>query len=482
MLGRDARIDDADGDAAPVDTRLVSTAGLLEAEERAARVGRRLLELLGRQHNESLADAGIAPASKVNDYSVALNGYSALMTKAQADAIRLQKGVVRVMEDELQQPTTEILERHVPRPQAGRWCVPDGVSTAAVSPSASSIRVSGPSIRASPTSVSRRRSVSRLGSRASSGTRQHNPNDKPFTCNNKLIGARQMLHTYRELIGAEDYEFDSARARMAMARTLPPPPRATRMSPRRPSGIPRGNVTGIAPRAHIVAYKGLGDLGGFTSDLTEAIDQAVADGVDVINYSIGGGASLTGSDDIAFLFAANANVWVATSAGNSGNGAGTIGGPANLPWVTTVGANTQTRSFQGTVVLRNGARFTGVSITHGVSMRQVVDAQFHATGPTPDLCVPGTLSPSVAGKIVLCRRGVIGRVEKSQAVMLAGGKGMILYENDDKGDLMSDSHWVPTVHVDNTPGLAIKAYIANTFGPTAGSRPASSGPHRGHRR
>ena len=62
---------------------------------------------------------------------------------------------------------------------------------------------------------------------------------------------------------------------------------------------------------------------------------------------------------------------------------------------------------------------------------------------------------------------MIGRVEKSEAVMLAGGKGMILYENDDKGDLMSDSHWVPTVHVDNTPGLAIKSYIASTFGPTA---------------
>ena len=71
----------------------------------------------------------------------------------------------------------------------------------------------------------------------------------------------------------------------------------------------------------IIAYKGLGNLGGFTSDLAAAIDQAVADGVDVINYSIGGGASLTGADDIAFLFAADAGVFVATSAGNSGPGA-----------------------------------------------------------------------------------------------------------------------------------------------------------------
>lgn len=67
-----------------------------------------------------------------------------------------------------------------------------------------------------------------------------------------------------------------------------------------------GEISGIAPRARVIAYKGLGTLGGFTSDLAAAIDQAVSDGVDVINYSIGGGGSVpVGADDIAFLFAAS---------------------------------------------------------------------------------------------------------------------------------------------------------------------------------
>ena len=44
----------------------------------------------------------------------------------------------------------------------------------------------------------------------------------------------------------------------------------------------------------------------------------MADGVDVINSSVGGGASLTGPDDIAYLFAADAGVFVATSNGNQG--------------------------------------------------------------------------------------------------------------------------------------------------------------------
>ena len=42
------------------------------------------------------------------------------------------------------------------------------------------------------------------------GNTAHNPNDAPFTCNNKLLGARQMMDTYRALIGAEPDEFNSA--------------------------------------------------------------------------------------------------------------------------------------------------------------------------------------------------------------------------------------------------------------------------------
>jgi subtilisin family serine protease len=424
------------------------------------------------QHNESLADAGVSTAEKINDYSVALNGYSAVMTKAQADAIRMQKGVVRVMEDKLQQPTTDSSGAFLGLTQPG------GAYASGINGTGVTVGVIDTGIWPEHPSFSGAGFPAPVGLNGpipcEFGNTAHNPNDAPFTCNNKLVGARQMLDTYRALIGAEDFEFDSARDDNGHGTHTSSTAAGNANVPAQTFGIPRGNITGIAPRAHVIMYKGLGTQGGFTSDLTAAIDQAVDDGVDVINYSIGGGASVTGSDDIAFLFAANAGVFVATSAGNSGNGAGTIGGPANLPWVTTVGANTQTRSFQGTVVLKNGAQYKGVSMTESLGKGGflpqnylLADAATNASGPTPDLCVSGTLLPTVKDKIVLCRRGGNARVDKSLAVMLAGGAGMILYENDDKGDLMSDPHFVPTVHVDNTPGLAIKNYINTARGPAA---------------
>ena len=273
-----------------------------------------------------------------------------------------------------------------------------------------------------------------------------------------------MLDTYRALIGADPDEYDSARDDDGHGTHTASTAAGNAGVAASMYGIPRGEISGIAPRAQVIAYKGLGNLGGFTSDLAAAIDQAVADGVDVINYSVGGGAAGPGADEIAFLFAANAGVFVATSAGNSGPGAATVGNPGTMPWMTTVGASTQSRFFQATVVLGDGSMYTGASITAGTASAELVDAEF-AGG---DLCAPGSLDSNiVAGNIVLCRRGTYDRAAKSLAVFQAGGAGMIMYNNSDVDNLFSDTHWVPSVQVDQTPGLAIKAYIASAAVPTA---------------
>ena len=429
----------------------------------------RYQNFLKNSHAASLKAAGASETQKVNEYTIALNGYSALLTADQAKEIENQAGVSMVMKDELRQATTDSSPRFLGLTGPGGAYaagytgegVVVGVIDTGIWPEHPSFADNGSYATPSILPLDEtEHSACEFGNTA------HNLDDAPFTCNNKLLGARQMLDTYRALIGADPDEFDSARDDNGHGTHTASTAAGNSGVSASIFGIPRGKISGIAPRAQVIAYKGLGNLGGFTSDLAAAIDQAVADGVDVINYSIGGGASVpTGADDIAFLFAANAGVFTATSAGNSGPGANTIGSPGNAPWITTVGASTQNRFFKGRIWLTGGGIYSGASITEGTHGRlPLVDAEF-AGG---DLCISGTLDPAVvAGKIVLCRRGANARADKSLAVYLAGGAGMIMYNNTNDDNLFTDSHWVPSVHVNNTDGLAIKTYIANKRRPTA---------------
>ncbi|MCB0083311.1 MAG: S8 family serine peptidase, partial [Caldilineaceae bacterium] len=422
-------------------------------------------KFLESTHTSTLESAGVQSNAKLHDYVYAANGFAAQLTLAQVDEVSKQNGVVRIMHDELRQAQTDSSPAFLGLTDPGGiWLkgytgegVIVGIIDSGIWPEHPSFADDG-SYRPLGITLDDSRPTCEFGNTA------HNSNDVPFACNNKLIGARQMLDTYRALIGADPAEYDSARDDNGHGTHTASTAAGNANVAASIYGIPRGNVSGIAPRARIIAYKGLGDLGGFTSDLASAIDQAVADGVDVINYSIGGGASAPGGDEIAFLFADAAGVFIATSAGNSGSAPSTLGNPGTMPWLTTVGASTQSRFFQGTVVLGNGATYSGASITPGVGEAPLVDAEF-AGG---DLCIPGTLDPSkVTGAIVLCRRGSIARADKSLAVAVAGGVGMIMYENTDDNNLFTDTHWVPSVHIDQTPGLAIKAYIAADANPTA---------------
>ena len=236
-----------------------------------------------------------------------------------------------------------------------------------------------------------------------------------------------------------------------------------------------GAISGTAPEAKIAAYKvcfsdtdeATGDCS--TADSVAAIDQAVADGVDVINYSISGSQdTVVDAVEVAFLNAALGGIFVAASAGNDGTTA-SVAHPS--PWLTTVAASNDAR-HEGTVVLGNGASYKGASnnYTPVPSAPLVLSTAIGLPAATADdvrLCGPGTLDPAgAAGKIVVCDRGVFDRVAKSAEVERAGGVGMVL-ANTAPNSLDADLHSVPTVHVDEVAGAAIKAYIASTASPTA---------------
>ena len=72
-----------------------------------------------------------------------------------------------------------------------------------------------------------------------------------------------------------------------------------------------------------------------------------------------------------------------------------------------------------------------------------------------------TLDPAlVAGKIVMCTRGGNDRVDKSLAVKNAGGIGMVLIDPSPNSQT-ADFHSVPSIHLNNVSGAAVKAYIAS---------------------
>jgi len=238
-------------------------------------------------------------------------------------------------------------------------------------------------------------------------------------------------------------------------------------------GTSYGRISGMAPRARIAMYKvcwARPPEGGCSGvDMIAAIDQAVADGVDVINFSISGtGTNFLDAVEVAFLFATDAGVFVAASSGNTGPGAGTTNHPS--PWLTTVAASTHDRGTSATVTLGNGTVIAGVSIGVGAGPAPLVySSNVGLAGANANevrLCFVGTLDPAlVAGKIVLCDRGVNARIDKSLAVQTAGGVGVVL-ANTSANSLNADLHVIPTVHIDHVSGVAARAY-AQTAGATA---------------
>ena len=290
-------------------------------------------------------------------------------------------------------------------------------------------------------------------------------------CNQKLIGAQYYNAGYGGNAGIDTdrpWEFNSPRDYNGHGTHTASTAGGNGGVPAEVGGIPLGSISGMAPRARIAAYKALwsnedgSQSSGFTVDLVAAIDQAVADGVDVINYSISGSTTtFDNSVSIAFLFATRAGVFVACSAGNNGPGASTVA--HNSPWQTTVAAGTHDRYYAGSVTLGDGSVYYGASI----DARGAGPANLVYAGDAGDtLCAIGSLDPAVVtGKIVVCDRGIYARVDKSYAVMEAGGIGMVL-ANVSPSSINADLHYVPSVHVDHVAGAAIRAY-AQTTGATA---------------
>ena len=453
----------------------------------------RYASFLSERHGRAVGAVG---GTKLYDYLYTYNGFAAKLTQAQAEKLAGEAGVVSVVPDEIQtvdtSSTPHFLGLDAP---GGLWDQLGGVGRAG-----DGIVIGIIDSGIWPESLSFSDRVDRrTGQPSSSPGARHAYHRIPgwhgrcipgeawnaSLCNQKLIGARYFNASWGGDAGINaerPWEFNSARDYNGHGTHTSSTAGGNSRVPTTGPAAVLGPISGMAPRARVAMYKALwstedaSTASGSTSDLVAAIDMAVHDGVDVINYSISGTTTnFRDPAEIAFLYAANAGVFVAASAGNSGPASSTVAHPS--PWITTVAAGTHNRSGNGSVTLGNGATYLGASLASKVGPAPFIDstaAGLPGADPTAvALCYAaidngGTpvLDPAkVAGKIVLCDRGVTARVNKSLAVQEAGGVGMVLV-NTSVSSLNADFHFVPTVHLQSTDYAAVHAYAA-TAGATA---------------
>lgn len=298
------------------------------------------------------------------------------------------------------------------------------------------------------------------------------------------------------------------------------------------SGAGRRPVTleGVAPRAYIGDYK-VFSPGAYTDNIIAAIEEATADGMNVLNMSFG----LANSDGTEpFLFSATAEdeaiqnaiaagVVVTVSAGNAGQDGGgnpnpdSISSTANVPEVISVGASTNAHagiaaSELAEVAMTSGHTAPPAEITHIIGAQgEHTNASGDPTGPpfpttafsapfsdldqvdgtgTGLACSPLGAAISFTGQVVLVQRGTCSFSAKVQNVQNRGAIGVVIYNKPDGTDggdqiLIPDigSTTIPAIFIGRTDGLSLKTFLdANggnppssqgTFGPAPDGTPAA---------
>lgn len=426
-----------------------------------------------------------------HEYFYAFNGVSLNLTKKQAAAIQDLPEVKSISQERFYTITTDIGPQWIGADQVWEGLAPDtppnkgegmviGVIDTGINPSHPSFQTVSESGTANQYSHS-------------------NPKGRFFglcsgsTCNNKLIGIYDF--TDEDTGGIDSVGHGSHVAGIA----------AGNVYSVNHLGI-EFTVSGVAPRANIISYKACffseEAAGGSCSSsaLLSAIDQATADLVDVVNYSIGSKTPCSPWGDLdnngsfcgefgigraaaAMLNARSAGVTFVVSAGNSGPGKSTIGYPAVAPWVITAANSSHSRQLQSSVINFTGGLssledLVGVSATGGIGPLKIVHAKDYGNAlcgqgepelksqcsGTGDDVLTGQTNPFSAntfnGEIVVCDRGSYGRIEKGFNVLQAGAGGYILANTTGQQEsIVADNHCLPATHLGNNDGSKLRNWL-----------------------
>lgn len=272
--------------------------------------------------------------------------------------------------------------------------------------------------------------------------------------NNKIIVARSYENIYQETVpdSALDTNGHGTATAMCAAGVTNSGPYAT--------------ITGVAPKAWIGDYKIVpGNSGNADTDvILKALDDALADGMDVINLSFGSPYQFPdGPDELPAEAAdrlAQYGVIMVVAAGNNGPNLNTMGDFASLASVITAGAMQSDRQFLGSVAAA-GTTYQAFP-SDGPAPAPLTSTVFDVStvDPTGLLCSP-LPAGAAAGQIAFVLRGTCTFQQKVTDAQAGGAIAVILYNNvpGSPGSFTIGGANVPTVMLSNADGLTLQAAV-----------------------
>jgi minor extracellular serine protease Vpr len=192
-------------------------------------------------------------------------------------------------------------------------------------------------------------------------------------------------------------------------------------------GVSIDDMSGIAPGAWLGNYNVFpGNVTDARSeDILNAVDAAVADGMDVLNLSLGGGYH--GNNDLLAIGldnAVDAGVVVAVAAGNSGPGAGTVESPGRARKIITVGASTNQHFVGQPFTYPSGG---GTTVGAAVGDFPALSGSYNLFDTASDGCA--SVPAGASGKLAIINRGTCSFSTKVRNAIAAGAVGVVMINN-----------------------------------------------------
>ena len=232
---------------------------------------------------------------------------------------------------------------------------------------------------------------------------------------------------------------------------------------------------GVAPRANLISYRVCipedpDDPDRATCQggaISQALDRAITDRVDVVNFSIGGGPLDPWSSSTArqVLNLRDVGITFATSAGNSGPDPGTVGWPAEAPWLLAVGSTTTDSCAQAqlqvqglgsrTISYGTGPNMSGPELNN-VLVRPGGDFGNNFLGC--EAFPPGVFDNAVA----LLERGSCTFATKVQNASNAGARAVLVFNSEASGRICMaglEGSTIPSAMLSRDHGLELNGLI-----------------------